>query len=76
MDKTITATEANRSFSRILREVEAGQSFTVTSHGSAVARIAPVPCARKGHDTTSLMAFVDTLPRRSAGEWTRENLYE
>ncbi len=76
MEKTITATEANRRFSRILREVEAGDSFTVTSHGSPVARIAPLPGVRKGHDTTSLIAFVDTLPHRVAGEWTRDDLYE
>lgn len=76
MDRTITATEANRRFSHVLREVEAGESFTVTSHGSPVAHIAPVSSARKPHDTASLMAFVDTLPHRNAGEWTRDSLYE
>ena len=76
MDRTITATEANRRFSHVLRQVEAGESFTVTSHGSPVARIAPVPSARTSHDTASLMDFVDALPHRNAGEWTRDSLHE
>lgn len=33
MEKIIQATEANRHFSRILREVAEGDSFTRTSHG-------------------------------------------
>jgi len=40
MPETVSAAEANRQFSRILRAVEAGETFTVTSHGLPVARIA------------------------------------
>ena len=42
MEKVISAADANRSFSQVLREVRHGQSYLVTSHGRAVARIAPV----------------------------------
>lgn len=42
MDQTISAAAANRQFSRILRGVQEGRSFLVTSHGKPVARI--VPC--------------------------------
>ena len=33
MERTITATEANREFSRIFREVASGESYVVTAHG-------------------------------------------
>lgn len=42
MDQTVSAAEANRSFSRLLREVREGQSFTITAHGRAVARLVPL----------------------------------
>ena len=38
----IHATEANRQFSRMLREVGEGQSYTITSHGRPVAKLVPV----------------------------------
>jgi prevent-host-death family protein len=41
MEKVIRATEANRQFSRLLREVADGDTFTVTSHGRPIARIVP-----------------------------------
>jgi prevent-host-death family protein len=40
MDQTISAADANRRFSRILRNVRDGQTFVVTAHGKPVARIA------------------------------------
>ena len=48
MEKVIQATEANRHFSRILREVAEGDTFTVTSHGRPIARI--VPAEAKGSE--------------------------
>ena len=74
--KRITATEANRNFSRVLREVAGGTTYIVTSHGRDIARIEPFSDPVGGHDTESLMAFVDTLPRRHAGDWSRADLYE
>lgn len=37
----VSASEANRSFSSLLRQVAQSQSFTVLSHGRPVATIAP-----------------------------------
>ena len=37
MPITVTATEANRSLSRLLREVERGKRVVITSHGRKVA---------------------------------------
>jgi prevent-host-death family protein len=42
MQKIISAAEANRRFSELLRTVKAGRSVAVTSHGKPVARMVPV----------------------------------
>jgi prevent-host-death family protein len=42
MAKTITLREANQAFSRCIREVEAGEEFTITRNGEPVARLVPV----------------------------------
>jgi prevent-host-death family protein len=46
MTKTISLREANQSFSRCVREVEAGEEFVITRHGRAVARLSPIPGRR------------------------------
>lgn len=40
--KTISAADANRHFSRVLREVSQGEHVTLVSRGRPVATIAPV----------------------------------
>lgn len=78
MDEMISATEANRSFSHLLRRVrEEGKAFTVTSHGERVARL--LPC--RSADTDRLVAR-EALLRRLAeqavidiGRWSRDELY-
>jgi prevent-host-death family protein len=42
MAKTIALHEANDAFPRIIREVEAGEEFTITRDGEPVARLVPV----------------------------------
>lgn len=84
MDRTISAAEANRSFSRLLRAVREGDSFTVTSHGQPVARI--VPCAdgeeaERTRRREAWHAFIEELRARPAmdppiGPWTRDELYD
>jgi prevent-host-death family protein len=41
MAQSVSAAEANRNFSHILREVRGGASYVVTAHGKPVARIVP-----------------------------------
>lgn len=78
MDQFIPAAEANRAFSRVLREVQEGQTFIVTAHGKPVARIAP--CNAGG--TARLAAQERLLTRLAAqpvtdvGRWNRDELYE
>ena len=42
MSKTITLREANQTFARCIREVEAGEEITITRRGQPVARLLPV----------------------------------
>lgn len=76
MDKVIQAAEANRHFSRILREVAEGDSFTVTSHGRPVARIVPAEGANRDALRDRFFARLREQPVMNAGSWTREELYE
>ena len=78
MEKVISAADANRKFSQVLREVRQGQSYVVTSHGRAVARIAPVNGDRTtAKDVRSLL--LNRLRSERAvkvGRWKRDDLYE
>ena len=77
MDKSISAAEANRKFSELLRGVKAGQSYVVTSHGRPVARIQPVD---DGQDADrARAALLKRLRSQKAidiGLWTRDELYD
>jgi prevent-host-death family protein len=42
MTRTVTLREANQSFSRCIREVEAGEEFVITRNGTPVARLSPI----------------------------------
>jgi prevent-host-death family protein len=78
MDKPVSAADANREFSRLLQDVKKGHSYTVTSHGKPVARIAPVGersrVAEKARNV--LLIRLRTQPTMKIGRWTRDELYE
>jgi len=78
MDQPIPAAEANRHFSRLLREVRDGRSYVVTAHGKPVARI--VPCtaadAARGTARAALLQRLAAQPAIDIGRWTRDALYE
>ena len=79
MDECISAAEANRRFSRLLREVREGRSFVVTSHGTPVARI--VPARRDGRVASAaraaLLARLASAPVTVVGRrWRRGDLYD
>ena len=78
MEEAVSAAEANRKFSLILRGVREGHSYVVTSHGRPVARIAPVA---KHEDVASSarLALLARLEKQSiveTGRWSRDELYE
>lgn len=75
----VSASEANRSFSTLLRQVAQGQRFTVLSHGRPVATIAPAAesTASLGVSRRALLARLATQP--ASGEprsWQRDHLYD
>lgn len=78
MEKPVSATDANRKFSKLLRAVREGQSYVVTSHGRAVARI--VPAEKDGGVArgarTSLLKRLQSEPVVTIGRWSRDELYE
>jgi len=78
MDHSISAADANRNFSRLLREVRDGRSYVVTAHGRPVARIVPCQPADLSREAAR-SALLRRLTRQTAvdiGSWTRESLYE
>ena len=79
MDEAVSAADANRNFSQILRRVREGRSYVVTSHGTPVARI--VPTKQGGAVTqaakSTLMARLRGQPVQVVGHrWSRDDLYE
>jgi prevent-host-death family protein len=42
MTKTLTLRDANQTFARCIREVEAGEEIVITRNGTPVARLSPV----------------------------------
>lgn len=82
MDRAITATEANQNFSRLLRDVQNGESFVITSRDRAVARLTPVAVdeaeqlTRQAAGLRAAHAYVDSLPKLPPMDWKREDLYD
>ena len=78
MEKAVSAAEANRNFSKLLRMVHDGESYVVTSHGKAVAKLVPVG----ENDRVASGARAALLKRLRServiriGPWSREELYE
>ena len=78
MEEAVSAADANRRFSLLLRGVREGRSYVVTSHGKPVARL--VPAAK--HDPvaagalSALLSRLEGQPVMEAGRWTRDELYE
>jgi prevent-host-death family protein len=76
MDRAISASEANQHFSELLRDVAEGESFTVMSRGRPVARVLPVDRVHERRSVEKLLKFVESLPARRSGKWSRSDLYE
>lgn len=75
----VSASEANRSFSSLLRQVAKGQRFTVLSHGRPVATLAPAGDVSSGARSAARQALLTRLNSQAAsGEprsWSRDDLY-
>jgi len=79
MDEPISAADANRRFSQLLRGVrEDHTTYIVTSHGKPVAKITPIDegtsITRRAREL--LLARLKSQPALNAGRWTRDELYD
>ena len=78
MGKAVSAADANRDFSKLLRDVRNGGSVVITSHGKPVAKIVPFVTHDRVADAarTALLAHLRAQPAIDIGRWTRDELHE
>ena len=82
IEERISAAEANRSFSRLLRGVREGRSYVVTAHGRPIARLVPVNEAKEADDRIreaakrELLHRLESQPVIDIGRWTRDEIYD
>lgn len=76
--QTIRAVDANRQFSRVLKEVSGGEEFLVVSRGKPVAAISPVRKSDKAQSASQALLFERLRTQKPTGVrgWTRDELYE
>ncbi|HET7921810.1 MAG TPA: type II toxin-antitoxin system prevent-host-death family antitoxin [Gammaproteobacteria bacterium] len=77
--KTLSAAEANRQFSRMLRTVTEGDEVVILSRGRPVARIIPAAGSSRRLKRAQA-ALLRRLKSQAAGgtkrRWTRDELYD
>jgi prevent-host-death family protein len=82
VEERISAAEANRNFSQLLRGVREGRSYVVTSHGRPIARLVPINEAKAADDRMreaakrELLRRLESQPVIDIGRWTRDELYD
>ena len=78
--KIVTAAEANRNFSALLKDVARGEKVLVTSRGKPVATIAPperpAEDAKREGARQRLLAHLSNAKPLGPITWTRDELYE
>ena len=77
--KSISAADANRHFSAVLREVSRGAQITVTSRGKPVAVILAADQVERRERVAARRALMSRLraaPVVGARNWSRNELYE
>ena len=82
MSESISAADANRKFSQILRGVrEEGTTYVVTAHGKPVAKIVPLGPQERDERVASrakaeLLKRLRSQPIVKVEPWTRDELYD
>ncbi len=76
--KTITAANANRGFSKLLREVRKGEEVTILSRGTPVAKIISVhqETLQKNAMKNLLLTRLKAQAVTGSRNWTRDELYD
>ncbi|MEO8677540.1 MAG: type II toxin-antitoxin system prevent-host-death family antitoxin [Vicinamibacterales bacterium] len=73
----MTAADANRNFSELLREIRAGRSVVITVHGKPTAKLVPFD-GEKQRAHAGRKALLNRLSGQrvvNAGRWKRESPY-
>lgn len=74
--RTVSATDANRHFSRLLHDVQTGEVVTVTSRGVPVATILPATLTPERDDAkAALLARLKAQPAAGV-TFRRDELYD
>ncbi len=83
MTKQVTAAEANRNFSGLLRDVATGDTIVVTSHGRPVAKITAFDEGGATFETEARSQAVKRLwerlakqPALNLGKMSRDEIYD
>ena len=78
MQEAVSAADANRRFSELLRAVKTGRSVVVTSHGKPVAKIVPIAEDERATEgaRSALFARLRTERLVKIGRWRRDELYD
>jgi prevent-host-death family protein len=77
--KTVTASEANRHFSSLLKEAARGERVVVTSRGKPVAELVPARRADADRERAKqrLLEHLQSVePSGRPRDWTRDELYD
>lgn len=79
MEEIVSAAEANRNFSRLLKGIREGRTYVVTSHGAPVAKLVPADAGTSADYEIARKALLDRLrsqPVIDIGPWKRADLYD
>ena len=79
MTGAVSAADANREFSALLRRVREGHAVVITSHGKPVAKLVPIASTDRIQDAARRLLFVRLRRQTSRNiprTWTRDDLYE
>jgi len=78
MDEIVSAADANRKFSHLLRGVREGRTYVVTSHGKPIAKIVPADEHQEvaASARQALLTRLEKKPIVQIGHWSRDELYE
>ncbi len=76
--KTISAAEANRHFSAMLREATRGQTILITSRGKPVATLGPASEKPQIRAAAKAALLTRLSKRKASGErnWVRADVYD
>lgn len=74
----VSAANANRHFSKLLRDVKAGVPVTITAHGLPVAVLAPVSGQATAEEKQARARLLGRLVRKTPNglTWNRDALYD